>query len=341
MNILGTGIISTHGRGEAAMASALLSGTHSPVLLEVPFQSDPFALYTVPDIVLKDPVALRCARRADRFSRMAVLAAWDAFHSGTGSGSPHDPARTGLVVGSAFGPHVTTFGFLDNILAYGESAVSPTRFSHSVHNLAAGYISMALDLQGPALTLTDFVDPFRAALQTAQLWLEQGMCDDVIVGCVDECGTEMEYICSQKLAVATSPHDMRPFFDPRGPVVIPGEGAVFLRLSRSAPSPLCISIDPDNSTQPDLLMINFEAQQRESSSIPLGCWSHQFGTSSLSSAFHCVVASSMITQRTTYQQSSLLNNIALEHTRVLQQGPHVVGCGRSQGKTIYIKENNT
>ncbi len=45
---------------------------------------------------------------------------------------------------TAFGPHVTTFNFLDDILDHGDAAVSPTTFSNSVHNAAASYIAMAL-----------------------------------------------------------------------------------------------------------------------------------------------------------------------------------------------------
>ncbi len=339
MNILGTGIISTHGRGKAALENALLGYAVAPALVAVPFQAEPFPVYAVPDAVLKDPLALRCARRADRFSKMAVLAAWDAAHPNATDCVPYDPVRTGLVVASAFGPHATTFGFLDDILEFGDAAVSPTRFSHSVHNLAAGYISMALDLRGPAVTLTDFVDPFRAALQTAQLWLEQGLCDDVLIGGVDECGTEMEYICSQKLAMAKSATDMRPFFDPRGPLVIPGEGAVFFRLSRSVQSPLCMSLEPDDNVEPDLLAINFEAPCLETASSPLGCWSHRFGTSSLSSAFHCVVAGRMIQRETRFPESNLLGATVADRTTGASNGPQAVGCARMQGTTIYIRKD--
>ena len=70
---------------------------------------------------------------------MAVLAAGDALAD---SGIEDKAKRNiGMIVATAFGPHVTTFGFLDDILDHGDAAVSPTTFSNSVHNAAASYIT--------------------------------------------------------------------------------------------------------------------------------------------------------------------------------------------------------
>lgn len=336
MNILGIGIISTHGRGTRDLDEALLRGPSEPLFVEIPSREDPFPVYSVSADTLKDRQALGGARRADRFSKMALLAAWDAAHSDSVDCTACDPTRTGLVLASAFGPHVTTFAFLDDILDFGDASVSPTRFSNSVHNIAAGYISIALDLRGPSLTLTDFNDPFRTALQTAQVWLEQGICDDVLVGCVDECGEVMEYICSQKIPIVGSASEMRAFFDPRGPAVIPGEGAVFFRLSRSTPSSLSMKLAADGHVDADMLAINFEAPVRKREASPVGCWSQNFGASALSSAFHCVVACRMIQAETLFSKSNLLYMDSAARSKTDAGGPHRLGCARDKGKTIYI-----
>jgi len=177
---------------------------------------------------LKDKRALSKARRADRFSRMAVLAAWDAIHD---SGLLENIAdeTLGIIVATAFGPHESTFRFLDNLLDYGEPGVSPTIFSHSVHNAAASYIASALDKKGPILTIADFCFPFHNALIIAKSWLNQKRCKYVLVGMIDEISQVMRYICSQKLNLAGD-GKIKPLDFSRNPVAVPGEGSVFFLL---------------------------------------------------------------------------------------------------------------
>jgi 3-oxoacyl-[acyl-carrier-protein] synthase II len=91
----------------------------------------------------KEKGLLKGLRRADKFSRMSVLAASDAVScSGIRS---FDGKSTGVILATAFGPHVTTFGFLDDILDYGDANVSPSKFSNSVHNAAVSYIAESLN----------------------------------------------------------------------------------------------------------------------------------------------------------------------------------------------------
>jgi len=89
---------------------------------------------------------LKKIRRSDAVSKMTVLAASDAL---VNSGIENIAAkRLGIIVATAFGPHVTTFNFLDDILDHGDAAVSPTTFSNSVHNAAASYVAMSLNIKG-------------------------------------------------------------------------------------------------------------------------------------------------------------------------------------------------
>ncbi|MFA7677835.1 MAG: beta-ketoacyl synthase chain length factor [Candidatus Omnitrophota bacterium] len=143
----------------------------------------------------KDKSVLKYLRRADDFSKMAVFAAYDAF---VDSGLNEDAKNNlGLILATAFGPHLTTFRFLDEILDYGDANVSPTLFSHSVHNAANAYISINLGIYGPALTLTDFRRSFYQALLTAQSWLDEKRCENILVGSVEQHGKELDYVLSE------------------------------------------------------------------------------------------------------------------------------------------------
>ncbi len=224
MKIFGAGLVCARGRGrEAAQAEWQL-----PDFIEVSFQKEPFPVYAVSIATLTDKVVLGGMRRADRFSKMAMLAAYDAVVS---SGlNVKDSERVGIIFATAFGPHNTTCKFQDDIIDYGDAGVSPTIFSNSVHNAAVSYISLALGIKGPTWTVTGFHDPFGQAALLAQAWLNEGRCDYVLLGGGDECGTVMEYICSQKLPIAL---DGKIRLD--NPLsYIPGEGAAFFMLSNEA-----------------------------------------------------------------------------------------------------------
>jgi 3-oxoacyl-[acyl-carrier-protein] synthase II len=230
MNVAGIGIVFTRGRGIQGYAQALFEGWMPPS--QVPCAAGPerpFAVYRVQQETLKDSAVLRRTRRADRFSKMAVLAACDAVKD-SGIELHNAASSLGVIVATGFGPHVTTFRFLDDILDYGEAEVSPMVFSHSVHNAAASYIASTLDCRGPTLTVTQFDFSFHHGLLLARAWLQEKRCEYVLVGSVDDCGTVMEYICSQKLRIADDGR-IRPFHFSAFPKAVPGEGSVFFLMT--------------------------------------------------------------------------------------------------------------
>ena len=112
---------------------------------------------------LTDKAVLKGMRRADRFSKMAVLAAWDAVED-SGIAIRGGEGRLGIILATAFGPQATAFRFLDEIIDHGDGRASPTLFSHSVHNAAASYVASALKSRGPTLTVTQFAFSFHQAL---------------------------------------------------------------------------------------------------------------------------------------------------------------------------------
>ena len=73
------------------------------------------------------------------------------------------------------------FQTLDDILDYPEDQILPTRFSHSVHNAAASYVGVALQIQGPTLALAGFEDVWFEALELARTLLDGGLCRRALV----------------------------------------------------------------------------------------------------------------------------------------------------------------
>ena len=223
MRVLGIGLVCAQGRGRNAVSGE----PRPPSFVDVPFQREPFPVYAIAPETLKDKAVLGSMRRADRFSKMATMAAFDAM-ADSGIEIEH-PERVGIIFATAFGPHNTTFRFQDDIIDYGDAGVSPTVFSNSVHNAAVSYISRVLGIKGPTWTITSFRDPFGQAVALAQAWLAEGRCDKVLLGAGDECGTVMEYICSQKLPIATDGKVRME--DPHA--YVPGEGAAFFLVDEA------------------------------------------------------------------------------------------------------------
>ncbi|MDH3359426.1 MAG: beta-ketoacyl synthase chain length factor [Desulfobulbaceae bacterium] len=127
---------------------------------------------------------LRDLRRADDFIKLAVVAA-DALISSlpTESSLPED---TGIFLGTTTGSLDTNFRFLDTLLDDGEGQSSPTLFSHSVHNSAAGYVARLFNIRGPALTVTTSSWPFLSALAEAQVAIATGQLQVALVLGVEE-----------------------------------------------------------------------------------------------------------------------------------------------------------
>lgn len=171
------------------------------------------AARTVDDAALWAATRARAMRRADRFSRMAVAAAQEA-HAMAAAACANEADRVGVIVATAFGPHVRTFRFLDGMIDHGDAAALPTDFSHSVHNVAAAYISQQMGLTGGSCSVTRFHLAFTQAVALGQCWLADGTCDRVLVGAVDEVGDVALHVAG-RLADAS---------------LRPGEGAVFVEL---------------------------------------------------------------------------------------------------------------
>jgi hypothetical protein len=112
-------------------------------------------------------------RRADDLTKWVVGCAGSAFKSVALPKIP--PEEIGIFYGTSFGPLETNFRFLDTLLDDGERQVSPTLFSHSVHNAVTGYLARILKIHGPSITLTTYTWPFLTALNQAVQAISNGL----------------------------------------------------------------------------------------------------------------------------------------------------------------------
>ena len=310
MNIAGVGVVCARGRGVAALRAALEQGWQPPREIEAPFlQGAQYPVYDVEAPVLADKTVLAKLRRASHFDKMATLAAWDALQdSGV---QPADPVSIGVIMSTAFGPHATTFSFLDGILDFGEAGVSPTAFSHSVHNAAASYIAQTAEIRGPTVTLTQFYFSFHEALRLADAWLQEGRCRYVLAGAVDELGTVMEYAVGQIGRIAAD-RKIRPFQCSAQPVTVPGEGAAFLLLTRDPSARrygtvarVDSGVGMPGDGRADLELLDADGLAVDETVYggavrwdqPVASYAPLFGGMMTGSAFHCAAAALMLQEQ--------------------------------------------
>ncbi len=350
MNILGIGTVCAAGVGINSFENALRRGWQKPVEVEAArFPVTRYPVYQVDLGAVPDKTLLKKIRRSDKLSKMSVLAAAEAMRD---SGIDIVQAKNlGVIVATGFGAHVTTFGFLDDILNYGDAAVSPTTFSNSVHNAAASYVSSTLDIKGPTLTITQFRFSFQAALQLAQTWLHQQRCDYVLVGAVDQYGDVLGYVSDEKLAFAKD-GKIKPFiFKPT--CHVPGEGAAFYLVSMkqtrqaycSIPS-IAMNETMDSGTSADINIIDADGMLRDESSYlaslpqdtPTTAYSPIFGSMMTGSAFN-VAAGALMLKNQEHFAAPVLDNpnglrLVTETRQARVESIRCIGCNCYAEKSV-------
>jgi 3-oxoacyl-[acyl-carrier-protein] synthase II len=276
--------------------------------------------YCVASESLKDKVLGKKLRRADRYTKMAVLAANDCLNDNKklNTGKQIDLSRTGVILATAFGPHNTSFSFLDDILEYGEDNVSAIKFSHSVHNAAASYIALLLGITGPTLTVTQIKFPVQHALTLASCWLNSNACDNVLVCSVDEKGELFNEVAKRKLNIAKT-GNLNPLSFSEKANAIPSEGSVCFLLQKNiiTSESYCeiskTSFEQIKSSDVDLCIIGADGIPQDETcytelqdmKIPLGVYTSLYGSMIIGSAFDCAVGAVLLKNKFNKSISSI------------------------------------
>jgi 3-oxoacyl-[acyl-carrier-protein] synthase II len=310
MNILGIGTVFAGGFGIGDFEIALCQGRQGPSHIDAKWATGgKTAVYQVNLEAVPDKSLIKKIRRSDKLSKMAVLAAAGALAD---SGIGDIPPNLGIILATGFGAHVTTFGFLDDILDYGDGAVSPTTFSNSVHNAAASYVASSFDIKGPTLTVTQFRFSFQSALQLAKTWIDQGRCGYVLVGAADQYGDVLGYVSDRKLTTARDGM-IKPFtFNPT--CQAPGEGAVFFLLGEEHREKSYCAVqsifvnDVEAPGTADVAIIDADGlladesayRQMLSADTPVTAYSPLFGSMMTGSAFNVAAGALMLKRQMLY-----------------------------------------
>jgi len=163
-------------------------------------------------------------RRADLFVSLAAACGRQALELSPPSRLQAE--QTGVFIGTAYGPLETNLSSLGSLIDHGERQISPTLFSHSVYNAAAGYISRLFDIHGPALTVTTYAWPFLTALSHGRLSILAGRISRALVLAVETYGRFLDDAYSRCQKIEAPPWQ-------------PGAVAVVLEKAQTSPQRLC------------------------------------------------------------------------------------------------------
>ncbi|MDD2335349.1 MAG: beta-ketoacyl synthase N-terminal-like domain-containing protein [Geobacteraceae bacterium] len=126
------------------------------------------------------------ARKFDRCSLFAVVAAGMALKDAGLDPAAFGSARVGIVLGCGFGGIANSEEFLRGYLTKGTDGLVPMLFPNTVPNAPASNASIEHGLKGPNVTFVQRFCSAEAAFQMACRFLEEDRADIMLTGGVDE-----------------------------------------------------------------------------------------------------------------------------------------------------------
>lgn len=130
------------------------------------------AVQEVPRPAGVDPGAWRRFSRVARLAAAAVAPVLEAAPAACEArGVTFDRDDLPLFFGTGLGEYSSSYGFLKSLFQKGPAMASPLLFQNSVHNAAAGHLSIAFGLRGPSETLCAGALTTIRTLERALCWL--------------------------------------------------------------------------------------------------------------------------------------------------------------------------
>ncbi|MCV0403233.1 MAG: beta-ketoacyl-[acyl-carrier-protein] synthase family protein [Chloroflexi bacterium] len=232
--ITGIGAITPVGSGADGLWQGVIAN-RSAVRTIDRFDPSPFPSHIaaqVDDFDPADHLDARRARRLDRFSALSVAAARMAFDRG--GLDAHDPARTGVWIGSALGG--VAFGEEQHAgyVAHGVRGVAPTLALAVFGGAGASNVALDLGLTGPAVGNANSCASGAVAIGQAFEAIRDGTVDAALAGGSEAPLAPLTFGAFAMIRVLSQRNDdpehaSRPFDAGRDGFVM-GEGAAILAL---------------------------------------------------------------------------------------------------------------
>jgi 3-oxoacyl-[acyl-carrier-protein] synthase II len=181
-----------------------------------------------------DFLSVKEARRADRFTQLAIVACDEALaDAGWDDELPYDARRVGCVLGTGIGGIATLVDGQDTLRERGPERVSPLAVPLMMSNAGAAAISMRHGLRGPTFAVSTACASGAHALGCGLRMLQTGEADAVLAGGSEAGLAPLARAAFSALDALSESGVSRPF-DARRDGFVMGEGAAVLVLERGA-----------------------------------------------------------------------------------------------------------
>jgi 3-oxoacyl-[acyl-carrier-protein] synthase II len=181
------------------------------------------------DFEATDHLTRKEARRTDRFTHFAMVAADEALAEAWPDGLPYEAERIGCVIGTGIGGLGSLERQQDVLRDRGPKAVSPLAVPLLMGNAAAAAVAMRHGLHGSSFGVMSACAAGAHAIGAAIRMLEAGEADAVIAGGAESAIAGVAVAAFAAMG-ATSPTGISRPFDARRDGFVMGEGAGVLVL---------------------------------------------------------------------------------------------------------------
>jgi 3-oxoacyl-[acyl-carrier-protein] synthase II len=236
--VSGIGVITPIGIGREAFWEGLLAGRNgiSRITLFDPSQFRSQMAGEIKSFHAEEWIDRRLAKRMDRFTHFALVAANLAMKDAGLDSVPFDGRRAGVIIGSGIGGTQTIESAHAELLAKGPRSVGPFVVSRVLINTAACIVSITHGLKGPLSAPSVACSTGANAIGDAYRILERGDADIMLAGGTEASVSPLPFagFCATRAMSARNDDPeraSRPFDKSRDGFVM-GEGAGVVVLER-------------------------------------------------------------------------------------------------------------
>jgi 3-oxoacyl-[acyl-carrier-protein] synthase II len=181
--ITGYGAISALGHTAGELRTAMANNVRGlrPITRFDPTSYDVTFAAEAIDFRPEDRIDRKQARRMDRFTQFAMVAALEALEM-SGLDVAADPDRVGVVMGTAFGGVETFTQAVETLVTKGPRRIGPFAVPMVIPNIAPGMIAIELGAKGPAFSYASSFTSGANAIGEAARMVQYGRADAMVCG---------------------------------------------------------------------------------------------------------------------------------------------------------------
>ncbi len=182
--ITGLGVVTPIGNNVKDMWQGVLEGRNGigEITLFDISQQKPYLAAEVKDLDIADAIPPKEARRMDRTTIFALVAAKEAYEQAGLTEGGFDPERFGTFIGSGIGGLETIYNETKKAVEKGADRLSPFFIPNTIVNLVGGNVAIKYHAKGPSLPIVTACSSATNSIGEAYRYIKHGYVDLAFAG---------------------------------------------------------------------------------------------------------------------------------------------------------------